>query len=96
MAYRINKGRTDKNQKEIVEALRNYGCSVTSLANVGDGCPDLLVGYKGVNYLFEVKDGSKTKSQTKLTPAQIKFQDAWLGSYKVVYSVDDALENVSS
>lgn len=37
----------DRNQPEIVEALRKAGAFVQSLAGVADGCPDLLVGYGG-------------------------------------------------
>ena len=39
----------DDNQPEIVKALREIGCSVQSLASVGGGCADLLVGYQGIN-----------------------------------------------
>ena len=48
--------RTDGNQAEVVAALQAYGASVQSLAGVGKGCPDLLVGFRGVTYLLEVKD----------------------------------------
>jgi len=59
-------GRVDRNQKEIVEALREAGASVQSLANIGNGCPDLLVGYMGRTYLMEVKgiDGKYTLDQS--------------------------------
>lgn len=36
-------GRIDANQAEIVKALRAIGCSVQSLAGVGNGCADLVV-----------------------------------------------------
>lgn len=94
MPYRVSKARTDKNQKEIVQALKRFGISVTSLANVGDGVPDLLVGYGGKNYLLEVKDGAKPKSATKLTAAQVKFHNEWRGKVVIVYSVQDALNAV--
>ena len=45
----------DANQTEIVKALRQVGASVQSLASTGKGCPDLLVGFRGVNWLLEVK-----------------------------------------
>lgn len=38
--------RTDANQTAIVEALRKCGASVQSLAAVGKGVPDLLVGLR--------------------------------------------------
>ncbi|HJP47915.1 hypothetical protein [Acinetobacter venetianus] len=39
----------DANQTEIVKALRKFGASVQSLASTGKGCPDLLVGFRGMN-----------------------------------------------
>ena len=47
--------RTDHNQAEIVKALRAIGCSVQDLSQTGRGCPDVLIGYKGRNYLAEVQ-----------------------------------------
>lgn len=36
--------RVDANHSQIVKALRQCGVSVLSLAPVGHGCPDLLIG----------------------------------------------------
>ena len=36
--------RVDQNHVEIVKALRDHGAFVVSLATVGKGVPDLLVG----------------------------------------------------
>lgn len=36
---------------EIAEALRRAGCTVQSLAALGNGAPDLLVGIDGRNLL---------------------------------------------
>jgi|TARA_R100000049_G_C1934580_1_gene78451 Holliday junction resolvase len=85
-------GRVDVNQKEIVLALRRVGCSVLILSNVGGGCPDICVGYKGINYLFEIKDGTKTPSQRKLTPDEKKFFDTWEGHCNIVGSVKDCMD----
>lgn len=62
--------RIDANQPDIVKALRKMGAFVQSLAAVGDGCPDLLVGFRGKTYLIEVKDGDKPPSKRALTPAE--------------------------
>jgi hypothetical protein len=83
--------KVDDNQKEIVKALRNLGCSVQHLHNVGAGCPDLLVGYKGFNILLEVKDGNKSPSQQKLTPDQIIWHRDWRGHVNVVNSSEQAI-----
>lgn len=83
--------KVDDNQKEIVKALRNMGCSVQHLHSVGAGCPDLLVGYKGFNILLEVKDGNKSPSQQKLTPDQIIWHRDWRGHVDVVNSSEQAI-----
>jgi hypothetical protein len=83
--------KTDANQVQVVSALRAYGASVQSLAAVGKGVPDLLVAYKGVNLLMEVKDGSKPKSAQRLTEDQIKWHGAWQGPVCVVDGPESAI-----
>lgn len=73
------RGKVDSNQAEIVKALRKAGCSVQSLANLGGGVPDLLIGFRGRNILAEVKDARKPPSARKLTPAEKKWIEAWQG-----------------
>ena len=81
----------DANQTGIVEALRAVGASVTSLASVGNGCPDLLVGIRGVTTAFEVKDSSKAPSRRQLTDDEKDWHTTWRGSVYIVNSVDEAL-----
>ena len=85
------RAKVDRNQAEIVAALRSVGASVQSLAAIGKGCPDLLVGWRGSNYVIEVKDGRVVPSKRKLTPDQVRWHDAWNGRVHVVSSVTDAL-----
>ncbi len=80
----------DANQEEIVRLLRQCGCSVQSLASVGSGCPDLLVGRQGRNWLLEVKDGSRYASQQRLTPLQAVWHEAWRGQVVTVRSREEA------
>lgn len=88
-------GKIDDNQTEIVDALRKAGCSVLSLAGVGDGVHDLLVGRAGMNYLLEVKDGdNKPPSECRLTQPQVKFHDRWRGQGTVVNNPAEALKAV--
>ena len=83
--------RVDDNQSIIVETLRKAGAYVR-IVTMGDGVPDLLVGYKGYTLLLEVKDGNKVPSARKLTTAEQKFFDEWTGGLlAIVESVDDAL-----
>lgn len=84
--------KVDLNQMEIVATLRKIGASVQSLATVGNGCPDLLVGFQGINYLMEVKDGDKVPSAQKLTQDQVKWHLEWRGMVHIVRSVDDAFQ----
>ena len=87
-------GRKDANQDDLVDALEKAGCSVQSLANMGYGCPDLLVGRAGVNYLLEVKDGSQPPSRRKLTSDQFTWTVAWNGQVDVVKDTTEALRAV--
>jgi len=83
--------RRDDNESIIVETLRKAGAYVR-IVTMGDGVPDLLVGYKGYTLLLEVKDGNKTPSARKLTKAEQKFFDEWTGGLlAIVESPEDAL-----
>jgi len=85
----------DANQNDIVNALRRAGATVQSLAANGQGVPDLLVGFKGQTFLFEVKDGAKPASARKLTPDQVEWHKAWRGGpLVVVESAEQALSVV--
>ena len=67
-------------------ALRKAGCSVQSLARVGAGCPDLLVGRAGSNWLMEIKTDGSTQNQ-----AQLDWSRTWNGQCEVVRSLEGAL-----
>lgn len=83
--------KVDANQTEIVQALRQIGCTVEHLHSVGRGCPDLLCGFRNNNYLLEVKDGSKPKSSRRLTPDQVVWHETWRGRVYVVENVEQAI-----
>lgn len=85
----------DRNQPEIVQALRKIGCTVQTLAAIGRGVPDLLVARNGGLWLIEVKDGEKPPSARKLTPDQIEWHKNWASPVYVVNSVDEAIAVVS-
>lgn len=61
----------DANHGEIVGILRGLGAYVIDCAHVGDGFPDILVGWLGKWTLVEIKDGAKRPSARKLTTHQI-------------------------
>jgi len=62
--------KVDANQAEIVAALVSAGAMVQSMASVGRGCPDLLVGHNGRWVVMEVKDGTLPASARQLREAQ--------------------------
>ena len=85
--------KVDANQGEIVRYLRDIpGCKVAITSMVGNGFPDIVVAFMGVNYLFEIKDGAKVPSARKLTPAEKKFHAMWqhAGQVDIVTCVEDA------
>jgi hypothetical protein len=91
----------DETQPAIVAALLNVGCTVQSLAAVGLGAPDLLVGYAGVNILLECKNPetkngrvNEAKSRGGLDRDQHTWHQAWRGQAAVVWSPEEAVEAV--
>jgi len=90
----VRAARIDANHGAVVAALRAIGASVCSLARLGDGCPDLLVGFAGVNVLLEVKDGAKPPSARALTVREQQFIASWRGSVYVVRSPAEAVDIV--
>lgn len=84
----------DVNQAEIVAGLREIGATVTSLASLGRGVPDLLVGHRGRNYLLEVKPPGGVRgglSRQTLTEAERDWHRTWRGQRAIVTSIDQAL-----
>lgn len=87
--------RTDSNQTSIVNALLAIpGVSVEADHD------DLFVGYKGLNYWYElktdeaiskrtgkIKESSKRKSQKRL-------EKTWTGHYKIVSGLDEILQDM--
>jgi len=86
--------RVDGNQAEIVKALRQIGASVATCHAVGQGFPDICVGYNGDTFLLEIKDPTKPKGDQKLTPSQVEWHQSWRGHVAVVKTVQQALEAI--
>ena len=83
--------KADANQHAIMKALRWKGATVHTLHRVGQGCPDLLVGYRGINLLMEVKSDTG-----KLTTDEGRWHRRWKGQVCIVRSTDDALDVLDS
>jgi hypothetical protein len=88
------KARTDYNQKLIVDQLRKLGVSVAVTSMLGKGFPDLVLGYQNRNFLVELKDGAKPKSQKGLTMDEAKFFTTWKGSVCKCENIDEILKYI--
>lgn len=88
-----HQGKVDANQPEIVKQLR-----AIPGVQVEVDKDDILVGYKGVNYWFEIKDPEKTLKADgsfkagALKDCQIELLASWPGQYDVVTSFEQILE----
>jgi len=87
--------RVDGNHPEVVAALRAIGASVADTSRVGSGFPDLVVGFRGRNWLVEVKNGRKMPSQRRLTEDQAAFVAGWRGHWIKVESAEEAVSTIS-
>lgn len=83
----------DANEAAIVTALEAVGATVERLS--AKDAPDLLVGYRGVNVLLEVKRPAGKRGGTShrdLLPGQAAWHAGWRGAAPVVArTVADAL-----
>ena len=80
----MNAKKIDSNQTEIVSWLRGIGALVYSTASLGKGFPDIVCGYRGEIYLFEIKT-----PEGKLTRDEVKFHEQWFGYVHVVRSISE-------
>ena len=89
-------GRIDANQPEIVKALRQLpGVSVAITSDLGKGFPDLVVGYRGANYMYELKDPDKPPSGRKLTKSEQTFHDNWTGHVAVITTINSCMRTLN-
>lgn len=77
--------KVDGNQAEFVAFFRGCGMTVQHLHTVGRGVPDLLLGFRGVNELVEMK-----MPGGKLTADEVSWHARWAGTVEVVRTIDDA------
>ena len=87
--------RIDTNQPEIVKALRMIpGCTVET------GKDDILVGFRGKTFWFEIKTPDCLSKQTgKIRDAekkdgQKKLEREWRGHYRIVTSLTEILKDI--
>ena len=93
----VFRAKVDLNHSDIVKEFRKQeGVTVFSIASLGDGVPDIVVGYRGVTTLVEIKS-----PKGKLNALQEKWHQAWTGrpvaivrNVKDTRKVQDALHEV--
>jgi hypothetical protein len=88
--------RVDENQPRIVEVLRGAGATVLHLHTLGKGAPDICAGFRGRNFLMEIKNGNKPPSKRKLTADESAFFDTWAGQVSVVNDENEALQLIGA
>ena len=81
----------DANQASIVTALESIGCTVYDASRVGGGFPDLVVGYRGLTMLLEVKT-----ERGRVRKEQQQWHSSWRGCSFIVRSAMEAIEAVMS
>lgn len=85
--------RRDENQGPIVEALRKVGASVFDVASLA--LPfDLIVGFRGFNYLLDAKNPDTRYGRKGLSESQKEFNAAWNGA--PIVPVSSAVESLES
>jgi|TARA_R110000823_G_C15726432_1_gene479257 hypothetical protein len=84
--------RVDKNQKEIVAALRKAGAKVKHVYTVKN-LFDILVYYEGITYNVEIKDGLKSKLTEGETKCKEDLESVNV-KYWIVRSIEDALNMI--
>jgi len=88
--YRKDYNKADANQPGIVEALEKIpGVTVQT------GMDDILVGYKGKTFWFEVKiDEAHANANSKTVRNQQKLAEEWKGHYSIIWTLDMILEDI--
>lgn len=95
MGYQRINAKVDSNHPQIVKELRKLkGVTVRSVATIKNFL-DIIVGYAGKNYLFEIKDPDKPPSARKLTPGEQKFMDEWTGQADLALTTEDILKVIN-
>lgn len=88
LRYPALQGKRDENEPAIIAALERVGATVEQIPT-GKGVPDLLCGFKGLNYLLEVK-----MPKGQLNSKQEKWHSKWNGQKCIVRNESDALSAI--
>lgn len=78
--------RKDTNQPGVEQELRDLGFSVLSIHTVGKGCPDLVVGALGLNFIVELKHDFAA-----LTEPEKDWHKAWQGQVRIAETAEEII-----
>jgi len=73
MSLHRRAAKRDDSEASIVDRLKALGAGVVRVS--GENVPDLLIGWRGMTLLAEVKTG-----KAKLKPGQVEFASNWRGA----------------
>ena len=88
MSFR-RKAKVDKNQAQIVEALRKVGAVVKHVHQLKN-LFDILVFYRGETYCVEIKSSRKSKLTEGELECKKELESVGV-AYWVIYDVNDAM-----
>ena len=86
--------KVDANQAVLVKFLKKIGVSVEV------DMDDILCGWEGRTYWFEIKNPSTVSKKTKQIldsakkPHQIELENEWKGHYRIVSNIDEILKDM--
>jgi hypothetical protein len=86
--------RRDANEAFIIKTLR----SIPHVTVMTSETVDLIVGFRGNNYLIEIKDPDKTMKKNgewksgAIKDSQVKLLQTWTGNYHIVTEINEILE----
>jgi len=89
--------KVDRNQPEIVKALRQMGATVLITSQLKNAF-DILVGYRKKLFIVEIKDGLLPPSARKLTEGELKCKEKFESvgvKYHVIKSIDEAIDMIN-
>lgn len=94
------KHRRDTNHKQIVGELTKLGFAVADISQSGGGVGDILVGWNGVNLMYELKPtemrGSPASpSDQKLSAAEEIFHATWPGHIEKVTTTEEIVDDMA-
>lgn len=69
----------DANHHEVVAALEKAGASVLDMSAIGGGFPDLIVGFRNLTLLMEIKNPKTAYGRRGFNKNQVRWQESWRG-----------------